>query len=653
MALPPINSRIKKAIENNTLVIFVGAGLSKLLDIPNWRELIGKFAENISIDYPEPKYKRIPENLTDGSYDELHALDLLKTYTPTLLSILDKHMNIDLTKKDLSLHKKLWQISHKIITTNYDRALEQADGVVQSYVYDSHFHMAQLAGKPQYLFKLHGCISRPDTCILFREQYDELYNVNHPAEFELKTALAGNTVLFIGFGMNDPYINYVLGTMKTMYHSLKEPHFWLTTDAKDLKEEGIEPIVLDSYAELSPWLDQLVSIRQAIVEQEKERETALERTVEKLNLSEQQIAQLKKDKKELIESLDKTKEGDKLKAQAKEDIQKGNYEDADQLLAQSALDKVTEVAETFYERGKLAKLRLKYQEALEYFELAVKLQPDNSLYLGELGLTYYDIGSYNEAMNQWERGLNIEKDIYGENHIRVATFYNNLGGAWSKKGKYDDAIKHLAKALKIYADNFGEDHPHLAHQFNNLGLLWYYKGDYNKANDFCEKALKISLRVFGEDHYGLTSIYINLGNSKIGKHLYDDAIDYFSKALNISINTLGEKHLENAYRYNNLGGAWFCKKEYDKAIEYFEQALGIELEVYGENHPDIAIRYNNLGAAWKAKGYYHQAQSYIEKSLKINKEFLDDNHPHVQRVKENLAHVKELIKNQQENPPTE
>lgn len=41
---------IKKAQENNQLVVFVGAGVSKNSNVPTWWELIKRFADEIEYD---------------------------------------------------------------------------------------------------------------------------------------------------------------------------------------------------------------------------------------------------------------------------------------------------------------------------------------------------------------------------------------------------------------------------------------------------------------------------------------------------------------------------------------------------------------------------------------------------------------------------
>lgn len=41
---------IRKARDNNKLVIFVGAGISKNSNLPSWKELIEEFAEEIQYD---------------------------------------------------------------------------------------------------------------------------------------------------------------------------------------------------------------------------------------------------------------------------------------------------------------------------------------------------------------------------------------------------------------------------------------------------------------------------------------------------------------------------------------------------------------------------------------------------------------------------
>ena len=165
-----------------------------------------------------------------------------------------------------------------------------------------------------------------------------------------------------------------------------------------------------------------------------------------------------KDKEELEKQLAPQKEKNKLKAKALEEIEKGNYKEAEGYLRKSAQESIVETATTFHELAELKKLQLHYQDAFDYCELAVRIEPENSLYLDSAGMIATDLGYYNEAIEYHERALQVGRNRYGEEHADIALRYNNLGIVYSQLGKYGEAIAYFEKALSIYKSLHGEVH---------------------------------------------------------------------------------------------------------------------------------------------------------------------------------------------------
>ncbi|MEO8147626.1 MAG: tetratricopeptide repeat protein [Bacteroidia bacterium] len=369
----------------------------------------------------------------------------------------------------------------------------------------------------------------------------------------------------------------------------------------------------------------------------------------------------------------------KLKEQADVAFDEKDYEKTKALLKESAMEDIANAATTFYEIGKVSKIQLNYKEALHYFELAVKINPEdfdmnmeagrmlrdlgyndkaiinfekallifqrtnfadeiNLSYLyNELGLAYYYKGEYDRAIDCYKKALVIFKKIYGDEQPTIASYYNNLGSAYYGKGEYDKAINYYEKALIINKNHNGKEHPDIPIYFNNLGSVYDSRGEFDKAINYYEKALSILKEIYESEHPNIASSYNNLGSAYYSKNEYDKAIEYYENALVINKKYYGDEHPNNAASYNNLGLAYNNKREYDKAIKYYEIAHAINIKYYGKEHPNIATGYNNLGLAYNNKGDYDKAISLYEQALIIGKKYHSKEHPLIANYSHNLA----------------
>ncbi len=157
---------------------------------------------------------------------------------------------------------------------------------------------------------------------------------------------------------------------------------------KELNEKLIQKPRSEPQAQLQQLLQEKEVIQQELLQSEEIRK------------------QQAKEKEALEQQLALQKEKDNLKAKALEEVEKGNYSEAEEYLKESAKEKISDVASTFFELVKIKKLQLQYAEAFKYYELAVKVDPENSLYLNEAGITAYDLGYYDKAIGYYQNSLN-------------------------------------------------------------------------------------------------------------------------------------------------------------------------------------------------------------------------------------------------------
>lgn len=208
---------------------------------------------------------------------------------------------------------------------------------------------------------------------------------------------------------------------------------------------------------------------------------------------------------------------DKLLDQAIEALRQGKNEEADRLFQQIEEDgekHIKRVAEAAYQRGKIAKGAIRYTEALEHYDKAVRLQPDNALYLNEAGVLYLRLANYLKAIKYFELALASNLKTYGDNHPDVATYRSNLGLAWDSLGEYKKGIEYFELALASNLKTYGENHPDVATRRNNLGMAWNALGEHHKAIQFYELALTIFEQSLGKDHPNTQTVRSNLDETR-------------------------------------------------------------------------------------------------------------------------------------------
>lgn len=342
-----------------------------------------------------------------------------------------------------------------------------------------------------------------------------------------------------------------------------------------------------------------------------------------------QLEQSEKSRKELEQQLATQAVNDALKAQALEEIKKGDYDAAEEHLMQSAEQDFEKVASTFYQLAEIKNLKLQYQDAYEFYKRALLLDPKNDIYLIAAGQMAETLGLYNESMVHLQKCLAISMEMYGKDSEEVGTVYGNIGALNWRLGNYDETIENCKTSLDIWQKLFKNEDLGVAISNSVIGLAYLEKEEYDKAIEKFQMALSIGEKILDEEHHNMAVWYNNLAGAYESKGEDDKAIQYYNKALAIDKKNYGEEHPSIATKYRNLGYTYDKKGEYDIAIQYYHQALTIDKKFYGEEHPTIAAHYNNIGGNHLNKGEYDEAIQYNQKALVINKKFYGEEHPSI------------------------
>lgn len=321
-------------------------------------------------------------------------------------------------------------------------------------------------------------------------------------------------------------------------------------------------------------------------------------------------------------------------------ISEGKIEAAEDLVDSyaEALEKQDEqLAAKHYERGRVKELRVNYAEALKSFEKAVVLQPENSIYLTAAGSVNQTLGRYGTAISFFNQALNIDLEVYGEDHPYVAIDQSNLASSYIEIGEYENAIEKLELALNSMRKTYENDFPEMAAFLNNLGFVYSTLGEWDKALRYYQMALDIDLKFYGKDHAEVASDHSNIGTAYTGLGQHSKAFPHLELALASHLNTYGEDHPNVAIARSNLGSLYSALGQYDKAVAQFKLSLAAAFKVHGENHPSVAIRHNNLGAVYTSIGEYAKAIEHLELALINDLKFYGEGHLNVAIDHHNLG----------------
>ncbi|PJI20055.1 SIR2 family protein [Prevotella intermedia] len=637
-----IPSELKKAIEADDLVLFIGAGLSWNLQntdnefLEGWDKMVKSITSHLITEgYITDELKQI--------CDALEPIETLKILEKKGISKREiggfvKHYFTLRGGNDFSFHKKLFSLSTKIITTNYDKAFEKAIPELQEIkaYKGKDYELNRVKKDSVFLFKLHGCIDGIDSMVLFPSDYDGLYDdKGREAEHALHTLrilISNKTFLFIGTGLGDPQINGIFKEINRIQGIYDQEHYIITDKPLENSLNFLTSIKVASYKEIPEVIDQLLEIKQAaeakkssqekmLSDQLKESEKEIDSLTKKLskvqNENERQLLLLEREannhfniglKHHLAgEYLDASKEykaATELKPKSSE-----TYNNWGSALSNLAQTKSGIEAEALY------------KESFKKYYQATQNKPD-------LYDTYYNWGNdltrlaqsksgveakalYRESFEKYQQAVQYKPDFHEA--------YYNWGNALSELAQtksgveaealYKDSFEKYQQAVQYKSDfhqayyNWGTALSELAQTKSGVEAEALYKDSFEKY----QQAVQYKSD-FHQAYYNWGTALSKLAQTKSGieaEALYKDSFEKYHHATQLKP--------DDHKAYYNWGNALSnlaqtksgieAEKLYNEAFEKFQQGI--------KNGGD----FYNLACFYAVRNKKEEALKYLERSL--------------------------------------
>ena len=299
------------------------------------------------------------------------------------------------------------------------------------------------------------------------------------------------------------------------------------------------------------------------------------------------------------------------------------------LFCQPAWAQVAPESAEKYNAGQALFEKRRYQQALQAFEDAVKLDGNNAqAYRGmaktyqklkdsenaianfrmattvkadyveahyELGNLFYNLKKYKDAQAAFKSVLNLDGDFQNGNAR------NLLKAAYAKQGRDYLLRKNYRKAIEEY-ENATQLDPTDATNYYNLGLAAKQARKYKQAENAFTTAVELN-STYARAHRQLGDLYrVTKRNSR--------AIRSYSRAIDSDPNCKDRKNI-NAYR--NLAVVFNRTKQYSRAVSTLRKAVAV-----APTSRDKVRIYAALGHSHALGKNYKSAVSAYQQALALN-----------------------------------
>jgi hypothetical protein len=207
---PDVPSEIENAAQSGELVVFVGAGISRLIKCPSWDDFANQVLEQLApngIDYYDLSQIR---NISDPK----KRLSLAQIVAGKKNITIDYSTIFEVKLAKDNVYAYLNSFNSSFVTTNYDKYLcpdsRKADPETNWRLYKREQLLGVNLDRNGNVVHLHGCVSEPSTMVITTKDYLDHYSRIEVREF-LRYLFEKKTVLFLGYGLEETEVlEYVL-----------------------------------------------------------------------------------------------------------------------------------------------------------------------------------------------------------------------------------------------------------------------------------------------------------------------------------------------------------------------------------------------------------------------------------------------------------
>ena len=240
--LKPEEVPLVRLLQQEDAALFVGSGISRWSGLPSWTDLLTALLDQC--------------RALGGSVAEARAALTRRDLVAAAGELCDQMSSSEVGSvfrrmlkfgkaKPHKIHHLIFSLGiQRFVTTNYGDLLEQQaikSSRTTPYLNVTNRKIAELAdiqkaAANHFIFKPHGDLGDADSLIVSEAHYRGIFgDIDSPVRQALETIFVSRPILFIGYSLTDPDLQFILQVLRTRYRGNAGDLWAIFPDASDAR----------------------------------------------------------------------------------------------------------------------------------------------------------------------------------------------------------------------------------------------------------------------------------------------------------------------------------------------------------------------------------------------------------------------------------
>ena len=258
-----------------------------------------------------------------------------------------------------------------------------------------------------------------------------------------------------------------------------------------------------------------------------------------------------------------------------------------------------------------------YNRSLNILENTAAAPTDVSALLDDLATLYTSEQQWGLAKQTYERALEIDRRVLGDDHPRIAMHLNNLAIVAQNNGDLKLAETLFRDSIRRHELAYGDQHPETGSARGNYGLLLQREGRLTEAEPLLRSALDIELKLYGPGSYSVAYDRVSLAMLLHDQGNLSEAESQFRQALAVYEKSLPANHQYRASALMHLAQLMVDRGKPEEALSLSGQSLEIWNATSERTSPYVAQAHAIHAYALAHLGKRHEAAEELDAALPV------------------------------------
>ena len=270
-----------------------------------------------------------------------------------------------------------------------------------------------------------------------------------------------------------------------------------------------------------------------------------------------------------------------------------------------------------YHQGRFVDAKQLYNRGLNILETTAAPPTDVSAILDDLAQVYMGQQQWSLAKQTYERALEVDRRVLGDDHPRVAMRLNNLAVVAQSMGDLKLAEALYRDAIRRNEQAYGNEHPETGTARGNYGLLLQREGRLAEAEPLLRSALDVQLKLYGPDNYNVGYARVSLAMLLHDQGDLPGAETEFRQALAVYDKSLPADHEYRASALMHFARLLVDRGKPVEGLSLSDQSIRILTATSPASSPWTAQAHAIHAYALSHLGRPHEAAEELEAALPV------------------------------------